>query len=66
MLDKIKQLMEMKKQAEQIKQELDRTIIDVQQIEGIRISISGSQKIQNITIDDERLKSKDKKQIEPY
>ena len=43
MFDKMKQLMELKKQADQIKRELDAALVDVQEVNGIKISITGSQ-----------------------
>ena len=43
MLDKMKQLMEVKKQAEQLKKELDASYAEVEEVPGIKIKISGSQ-----------------------
>ena len=64
MLDKIKQLMEVKKQAEQIKRELDGTRIEVNSVRGIRIIIDGSQRFQSIEIDNEFLGVENKKRLE--
>lgn len=51
MFDKMKQLMEMKKQAEQIKRELDQIALEVNEARGIKIVISGSQDFRSIEID---------------
>ena len=51
MLDKIKQLMEVKKQADAIKKELDGLTVEVQEVRGIKIEISGSQTFRSIEID---------------
>lgn len=52
MLDKMKQLMEMKRQADQIKRELDAVTVDVQDVRGIKITINGSQHFKSIEIDE--------------
>ncbi len=60
MLDKIKQLMEVKKQSDQIKRELDAVSVEVCEARGIKITISGSQQFKSIEID-ENLVDKDNK-----
>lgn len=52
MFDKMKQLMEMKKQADQIKKDLDREIVESSDVRGITITINGSQKFESIEIDE--------------
>jgi len=64
MFDKMKQLMELKKQAEQLKSELHRTQIEVNEVPGIRISISGSQDFSSIEIDEQLLSVENKAKIE--
>ncbi len=64
MFDKMKQLMEMKKQAEGIKRELDSASVDVQEVRGIKITISGSQNFQSIEIDEGLLNAPNKKRLE--
>jgi len=64
MFDKMKQIMEMKKQADRIKRELDATSVDVNQVEGISIRISGSQKFQDIKISDEYFQGGRKDKLE--
>jgi len=51
MFDKMKQLMDMKKQAEQIKKELDASSVEVTDVRGIKIVINGSQNFQSIEVD---------------
>lgn len=55
MLDKMKQLVEMKRQADQIKRELDACVVNVQEVRGIQIAISGSQNFRSIEIDESLL-----------
>ena len=64
MLDKMKQLMELKKQADQIKRELDAALVDVQEVNGIKISITGSQNFRSIEIDGPLLTPENKKRLE--
>ncbi len=51
MLDKMKQLMEFKRQADQIKKELDAMTVEVNEVHGIRLAISGSQEFRSVEID---------------
>jgi len=62
MFDKMKQLMEFKGQAERIKRELDRETLEVKDVSGVRVVITGSQVFESIDIDDElfRQENKDK------
>jgi len=64
MFDKMKQLMEMKKQADRIKKELDAITVDVNEVNGIAVQITGSQAFRSITIDPELLKSENKARLE--
>ena len=64
MFDKMKQLMEMKKQAEQLKRELDATILEVNEIRGIKIVVNGSQNFQLLEIDAGLLTAENKKRLE--
>ncbi len=64
MFDKMKQLMEMKKQADRIKRELDACTVECNKVDGIKISINGSQKIQSIEIEDSLLGSDNKERLE--
>ncbi len=64
MFDKMKQLMEMKKQAEQIKKELDAHILEINEVRGIKIVINGSQEFQSIEIESGLLNPDNKKRFE--
>lgn len=64
MFDKMKQLMEMKKQAEKIKKDLDASSVDVDDGKGVKITINGAQNIQSIEIADSLLNSGNKVKIE--
>ena len=64
MFDKMKQLMDMKKQADQLKRELDAVTLDVADVKGIKISITGSQEIRAIDIEESMLTPANKKRLE--
>ncbi|MFA5260107.1 MAG: YbaB/EbfC family nucleoid-associated protein [Candidatus Omnitrophota bacterium] len=64
MLDKMKQFMEMKKQADRIKKELDAMCVDVEEVRGIRITVTGSQNFRSIEIDENLLTGGNKAKIE--
>jgi len=64
MFDKMKQLMEMKKQADRIKKELDACSIDIMEVQGIKLKINGSQRVQSIEIDEQHLRSENKQKLE--
>lgn len=64
MFDKMKELMEMKRQAERIKRELDSSLVEVNEVSGIRIVVSGSQTFKSLEIDDALIQSSNKKQLE--
>lgn len=64
MFGKMKDLMEMKKYADRIKKELDSENVEVNEVQGIKISIDGSQNFRSIEIDEKLLNSGNKKQLE--
>ena len=64
MFDKMKQLMEMKRQADSIKKELESTFVEVEEINGLRIRISGAQKFKGIEFADKFIESRDKARLE--
>lgn len=64
MFDKVKQLMEMKKQADQIKKDLEAVIVSSDEVRGIKVTINGAQHIQSIEIEDYLLKAENKKRLE--
>ena len=64
MFDKMKQLMEMKRQADQIKRELDAQISHLEEVKGIRLSVNGSQNFKTLEIDEGLLKPENKKSLE--
>lgn len=64
MFDKMKQLMEMKRQADQIKKELEAIKLEINEVRGIKIVVNGSQYFQSIEIDDNFLKPENKKKLE--
>jgi len=64
MFDQMKKLMEMKKQADIIKRELDSTEIEVEEVAGIKIKVNGSQRFQTIEIDAQKIKPENKARLE--
>lgn len=64
MFDKMKQLMEMKKQADQIKRELDASDVESNEVSGIKIVINGSQQFRSVEIDQSLLGTENKAKLE--
>ena len=64
MFDKMKELMEMKKQADQIKRELDQITVEVNEVKGIKIVISGSQDFRSVEIDEGLLTAGNKNRLQ--
>ena len=64
MFDKMKQVMEMKKQADRIKRELDDMTMEVETVRGIKVEVTGSQKFRSINIDETLLSPDNKNRVE--
>ena len=64
MFDKMKQLMEVKKQAERIKKELDAEVVEINDAKGIKIAISGSQNFRSVQIDADLIRAENKDSLE--
>ncbi len=64
MLDKMKQLMELKRQADTIKRELEAVSVDVQEVRGIKLTINGSQQFKSIEIDEVLLNPANKARLQ--
>ena len=64
MFDMMKQLNQMRKQASEIKKDLDSETVECTEVNGIKIVITGSQDIKSIEIDDNYFQSKDKSSFE--
>ena len=64
MFDKVKKLMEMKKQADILKKELEATIIEVQETRGIKVVVNGAQIFQSIDIEEGLLNAGNKNRIQ--
>jgi len=64
MFDKMKELMEMKSKAEQVKRELDSTYVETDEVDGVKIVINGSQSFQSISIDENLLNAANKERLE--
>ena len=63
MLDKVKQLMEMKRQADQMKRELDAMHVEHEE-RGIKAVVTGSQTVVSIQVDEALLASQNKINLE--
>ncbi len=64
MFDKMKQMMEFKKQAEQIKKDLEATEVEVRDVPGIAVIVNGAQDFRSIEIDPDRLQAGEKARLE--
>lgn len=64
MFDKMKQVMEMKRQADKIKKELEGTSVELEEVSGIKIRINGAQKFKEIHIDQSIVDSANKQKLE--
>ncbi len=62
--DKMKELMEMKKQADRIKKELDASTVEVNEVSGVKIVVSGSQDFRSLEIDEALVSAGDKRKLE--
>ena len=60
----MKQLMEMKKQADRIKKELDAITVESSDVPGVEIQITGSQTFKSIVIDENLLKPERREQLQ--
>ena len=64
MFDKMKELMEMKKQADRIKKELDASTVEVNEVSGVKIVVTGSQNFRSLEIDEALVNAGDKNKLE--
>ena len=64
MFDQVKKLMEMKKQADILKKELEATIIEVQETRGIKVVVNGAQIFQSIEIEESLLNAGNKNRVQ--
>jgi DNA-binding protein YbaB len=64
MLDQVKKVFEMKKQADILKKELEATIIEVQETRGIKVVINGAQIFQSIDIEEGLLNAGNKNRVQ--
>ena len=64
MFDKMKQLMEMKKQADALKRELEAASIESNDVHGIKIVINGAQQFKSIVVDESLLNAENKSRLE--
>lgn len=64
MFDKMKELMEMKKQADHIKKELDASTVEINEVSGVKIVVSGSQNFRSLEIDEALVNAGDKGKVE--
>lgn len=64
MLDQVKKLMELKKQADLLKKELESTVIEVSESRGIKVVINGAQIFQSIEVEESLLNAGNKNRIQ--
>jgi DNA-binding protein YbaB len=58
MFDQMKKLMELKAQADKLKKELEKIIIEYNDVRGIKIKLNGAQMFQSVEIEDSWLEPK--------
>ncbi len=64
MLDKLKQLMEVKRQADQLKKELESVTFEMNDVRGIKMTMNGTQKVLSVDVDSQYLALDGKKKLE--
>ena len=64
MFDKVKQMMELKKQADKLKKELEAVSITVNDVRGIKVVVNGAQIFQSIEIDEGLLSPANKNRVQ--
>ena len=64
MFDQMKQLMEMKRQAELLKKELEAARIEVKDVRGITLVVNGAQNVQSIALEETWIQSAQKGRLE--
>jgi DNA-binding protein YbaB len=52
MFDQVKKLMELKKQADALKKELEKVVVEYNEVRGIKIKLNGAQMFQSVEIED--------------
>ena len=64
MFDKMKQLMELKKQADELKRVLEAEVLEINEVRGIKIVVNAAQSFRSIEIDENLLTPQNKNRIQ--
>ena len=64
MFDQVKKLMELKKQADTLKKELEKIVIDYNEVRGIKLKLNGAQMFQSLEIEDSWLDPKQRARLQ--
>ena len=64
MLDKMKQMMELKKKADQLKRELEAEVLEINETRGIKIVVNAAQSFRSIEIDESLLSPQNKNRVQ--
>ncbi len=64
MFDQMKKMMELKKQADILKKELEKLVIEYNEVRGIRIKVNGAQIFQSIEVEDSWLEPQQKSRFQ--
>ena len=64
MFDKVKQMMDLKKQADKLKKELEAVSIEVSDVRGIKVVVNGAQIFQSVDIDEGLLSPNNKNRVQ--
>ncbi len=64
MFDQMKKMMELKKQADMLKKELEKLVIEYNEVRGIRIKVNGAQIFQSVEVEDSWLEPQQKNRFQ--
>lgn len=64
MFDQVKKMMELKKQADQLKKELEKITVEYNEVRGIKIRLNGAQMFQSVEVEDSWLDPKQKSRFQ--
>jgi DNA-binding protein YbaB len=64
MFDQMKKLMDLKQQADKLKKELEKVMIEYNDVRGIKIKLNGAQMFQSIEVEDSWLDPKQKSRFQ--
>ena len=64
MFDQVKKLMELKQQADKLKKELEKIVVEYNEVRGIKIKLNGAQMFQSIEVEESWLSAQQKNRFQ--